>query len=177
MAKRDYYDILGVQRNASEQDLKSAFRKLAKEHHPDRNPGDKDAEQKFKELNEAYEILKDPQKRSAYDQYGHAAFERGNGAGFSNGFPGGGFSDIFEDIFGEMMGGGRGRRGSGRERGADLRYNMEITLEEAYAGKNAEISVPTAITCEACSGSGAKPGSSSEHHTTRSAASSISSTL
>ena len=126
--------------------------------HPDRHPDDKGAEQRFKDLNEAYEILKDPQKRSAYDQYGHAAFERGSGGqGFAGG---GGFSDIFEDIFGEMMGGGRARRSAGGERGADLRYNMEVSLEEAYAGKNAEISVPTAVACESCSGSGAKPGSS-----------------
>ncbi len=159
MAKADYYSLLGVSKGCDDKELKSAFRKRAMECHPDRNPDDKAAEQRFKDINEAYEVLKDPQKRSAYDQFGHAAFERGNGAGFG-GFPGGGgFSDIFEDIFGEMMG-GRGRRGSGRERGADLRYNMEITLEEAYSGKNAEISVPTAITCEACSGSGAKPGSS-----------------
>jgi molecular chaperone DnaJ len=160
MAKADYYTLLGVAKGCDDKELKSAFRKKAMECHPDRHPDDAGAEQRFKDLNEAYEILKDPQKRSAYDQYGHAAFERGNGAGGFGGFPGGGFSDIFEDIFGEMMGGGRGRRGSGRERGADLRYNMEITLEEAYAGKNAEISVPTAITCEACSGTGAKPGSS-----------------
>ncbi len=141
MAKADYYTLLGVSKGCDDKELKSAFRKLAMECHPDRHPDDEAAEQRFKEINEAYEILKDPQKRSAYDQFGHAAFERGNGGAGFGGFPGGGgFSDIFEDIFGEMMGGGRGRRGSGRERGADLRYNMEITLEEAYAGKNAEIS-------------------------------------
>ncbi len=165
MAKRDYYDILGVQRNASEQDLKSAFRKLAKEHHPDRNPGDKDAEQKFKELNEAYEILKDPQKRGAYDRFGHAAFDGGMGGRGPGG--GGGFgpdfassmSDIFDDLFGEFMGGRRGPQNwSGRERGADLRYNMEITLDEAFTGKTAQIRVPTSVTCETCSGSGAKSG-------------------
>ena len=162
MAKSDYYETLGVERGVDEKALKSAFRKKAMQFHPDRNPGDATAEAKFKELNEAYEVLKDPQKRSAYDRFGHAAFEQGNG-GMGGGFGGGGasaFSDIFEDIFGEMMG-GRGRaRSGGRERGADLRYNMEVTLEEAWAGKNAEISVPTAITCDNCSGSGSKPGSS-----------------
>lgn len=162
MSKADYYETLGVSRNADAKELKSAFRKLAMKYHPDRNPDDKAAEAKFKELGEAYEILKDDQKRAAYDQFGHAAFENGNGAGgFSGGFSGGGFSDIFEDIFGEMMGGRRsGGRSGGRERGADLRYNMEVSLEEAYTGKTAEISVPTAVTCEECSGSGAKPGSS-----------------
>lgn len=162
MSKPDYYDTLGVQQGADEKALKSAFRKMAMKYHPDKNPDNKTAEEKFKELNEAYEVLKNPQKRAAYDQYGHAAFEQGNG-GFSGGMgAGGGFSDIFEDIFGEMMGGraSGGRRGTGgRERGADLRYNMEITLEEAFAGKNAQIDVPTAVTCETCTGSGSKPGS------------------
>jgi len=165
MAKRDYYETLGVQRNASEQDLKNAFRKLAKEHHPDRNPDDKDAEQKFKELNEAYEVLKDPQKRAAYDRFGHAAFDgamggRGpGGAGFGPDFASS-MSDIFDDLFGEFMGGRRGgqQRRSGRERGSDLRYNMEITLDDAYAGKTAQIRVPTSVTCETCSGTGAKAG-------------------
>jgi molecular chaperone DnaJ len=167
MAKADYYSLLGVSKGCDEAALKTAFRKKAMECHPDRNPDDKDAERRFKEINEAYEVLKDPQKRSAYDQFGHAAFERGNGGGFNGGFGAGAsaFSDIFEDIFGEMMG-GRGRRSGGRERGADLRYNMEITLEEAYAGKNAEILVPSAMSCEACSGSGAKPGSSPKACTT-----------
>ena len=163
MSKTDYYELLGVERSADEKELKSAFRKMAMKYHPDRNPDDKLAETRFKEINEAYEILRDPQKRAAYDQFGHAAFENGGGGfggGAAGGFGGGGFSDIFEDLFGEMMG-GRGRRGpGGRDRGADLRYNMEITLEEAYEGKTAEISVPTAITCETCSGSGSKPGSS-----------------
>jgi molecular chaperone DnaJ len=165
MAKRDFYEILGVARGASEDDLKSAFRRLAKQFHPDRNPGDKNAEQRFKEINEAYEILKDPQKRAAYDQFGHAAFE---GGGMGAGRAAGGFgpdfgasmSDIFDDLFGEFMGGRRGRGGGrgGRERGADLRYNMEITLDEAYKGRQAQIRVPTSVTCETCSGSGAKPG-------------------
>lgn len=160
MAKADFYEILGVAKSADEKELKSAFRKMAMKYHPDKNPGDAEAEQKFKELNEAYETLKDPQKRAAYDRYGHAAFEQG-GMGGGGGFGGaqGGFSDIFEDIFGEMMGGGRARRSAGgRERGADLRYNMEISLEEAYNGKTAQIRVPTSITCDVCTGSGAKPG-------------------
>ncbi|MBZ5763008.1 MULTISPECIES: molecular chaperone DnaJ [Rhizobium] len=161
MAKADYYEILGVSRSADDKELKSAFRKLAMVHHPDKNPGDHEAERKFKELNEAYEMLKDPQKRAAYDRYGHAAFEHGGMGNAGGGMGGGGgFSDIFEDIFGEMMGGGRQRQRSsgGRERGADLRYNMEISLEEAFAGKTAQIRVPTSITCDVCSGSGAKPG-------------------
>lgn len=160
MAKADFYETLGVAKSADEKELKSAFRKLAMKYHPDKNPDDKDAERKFKEINEAYEMLKDPQKRAAYDRYGHAAFEHGGMGGGGGGFAGGGFSDIFEDIFGEMMGGGRARQRSsgGRERGADLRYNMEITLEESFSGKTAQIRVPTSITCDVCSGSGAKPG-------------------
>src|SRR5205814_1520870 len=157
MTKRDYYEILGVARGASDADLKAAYRKLAMQHHPDRNPGDKDCEHRFKELSEAYEVLKDPEKRAAYDRFGHAAFEHGmgGGPGFGTDFAST-FADIFDDLFG--MGGRRGR-GGGRERGADLRYNMEISLEEAYAGKAAQIRIPTAVTCEACSGSGAKSGS------------------
>jgi molecular chaperone DnaJ len=164
MAKRDYYEVLGLKRNAGEQDIKNAFRKLAKEYHPDCNPGDGEAEKRFKEVNEAYEVLKDPRKRAAFDRYGHAAFEGGAGGG-----PGGyGFgadfsasmSEIFDDLFGEFMGGRRGRGRTARERGADLSYNMEITLGEAYAGKVAQIKVPTSVTCESCSGSGAEPGSS-----------------
>jgi len=161
MSKRDYYDILGLARGASEQDIKSAFRRLAKDCHPDRNAGDKAAEQKFKELGEAYEALRDPQKRAAYDQFGHAAFDGqgGRGAhGFGPDFASS-MSDIFDDLFGEFMGGRRGRgQRTGRERGADLRYNMEITLPEAFAGKTAQIRVPTSVTCEACTGSGAKSG-------------------
>lgn len=159
MSKPDFYETLGVARGADEKELKSAYRKLAMKYHPDRNPDNPEAEHKFKVVSEAYETLKDPQKRAAYDRFGHAAFENGGGG---HGGPGGmgGFSDIFEDIFGDMMGGGRGRsRSGGRERGTDLRYNMEVTLEEAYSGKTAQIRVPTSITCDTCTGSGAKPGS------------------
>src|SRR5256714_14349150 len=158
MAKRCYYDVLGVERTADESELKSAFRKLAMKWHPDRNPGDKSSEVRFKEINEAYEILKDPDKRAAYDRFGHAAFEHaGPGAAGGFGDVASAFADIFDDLFG--MGGGRRGRAGGRERGADLRYNMEITLEEAYSGKSAQVRIPTSVTCEACSGSGAKAGS------------------
>jgi molecular chaperone DnaJ len=159
--KADFYETLGVQKGADDKELKSAFRKLAMQFHPDRNPDDKACEHRFKEINEAYETLKDPQKRAAYDRFGHAAFENGGmGAnGFAGGgFAGGGFADIFEDIFGDMMGGRQRRSSGGRERGADLRYNMEISLEEAYAGKTAQIRVPASVLCTECSGSGAKPG-------------------
>ena len=157
MAKRCFYQVLEVERTATEVDIKAAFRKQAMQCHPDRNPGDHKAEHRFKEVNEAYEILKDPNKRAAYDQFGHAAFENGGmgpGPGFGSEFATT-FSDIFDDLFG--MSGRRGR-GSGRERGADLRYNMEILLVEAYAGKTAQVRIPTSVTCEACSGTGAKAG-------------------
>src|SRR5258706_8595935 len=141
MAKRDYYEVLGVQRACDEKELKASFRKLAMQFHPDRNSGDPTSEHKFKEVNEAYEMLRDPQKRAAYDRFGHAAFEnggmQGGGAGFSADFASS-MSNIFDDIFGDMMGRQRGGSRSGRERGADLRYNMEITLEEAFAGRTAE---------------------------------------
>src|SRR5437660_4392669 len=156
MAKRDYYEILGVERNANDNDLKIAYRKLAMKFHPDRNSGDRDSEHRFKEINEAYEVLKDGDKRAAYDRFGHAAFEQaGGGPGFGAEFASS-FADIFDDFFG--MGGGRRGRGSGRERGADLRYNMELTLEEAFSGKTAQIRIPTSVVCETCSGTGAKTG-------------------
>jgi len=159
MAKRCFYEVLSIERTASDGDIKAAFRKQAMQLHPDRNPGDNEAEHRFKEINEAYEILKDPDKRAAYDRFGHAAFEHGSGMnaaahGFGADFATT-FSDIFDDLFG--MSGRRGR-GSGRERGSDLRYNMEISLLEAFAGKAAQIRIPTPVTCEACSGTGAKPG-------------------
>src|SRR3982075_1764350 len=157
MAKRCYYEVLEVERAASDGELKAAFRKLAMKWHPDRNPNDTTSEHRFKEINEAYEVLKDGDKRAAYDRFGHAAFEHGGpggAAGFGTDF-GSAFSDLFEGIFG-MGGGGRGR--TGRERGADLRYNMEISLEEAYSGKTAQVRIPTSVTCESCSGSGAKTG-------------------
>lgn len=164
LAKRDFYEVLGVAKGSDEATLKSAYRKLAMQFHPDRNPGDKDAEHKFKEISEAYDTLKDAQKRAAYDRFGHAAFEngggRGGGAGFGPEFSSS-MSDIFEDIFGDFMGGGRGRGGGGanaRLRGSDLRYNLEISLEEAFAGRTVEIDVPTLVGCHTCDGSGAKPG-------------------
>jgi len=169
MSKRDFYDVLGVGRDASADELKKAYRNLAKKLHPDQNQGDKEAEQRFKELNEAYDALKDEQSRAAYDQFGHAAFDGGMGGG--RGRPGGGMggfaggasmSDIFDDLFGEFMGGRRGPRGGdgGRMRGHDLRYNMEIDLEEAFEGKKAQVRVPSSVACETCKGSGAAPGSS-----------------
>lgn len=160
----DYYQTLGVSRDADEAALKSAYRKLAMQYHPDRNPGDATAEHKFKEINEAYDTLKDPQKRAAYDRFGHAAFtqgggHRGAGGGFGPDF-GASMSDIFDDLFGEFMGGARGGRGGSqaRFRGSDLRYNLEISLEEAFAGATVNIDVPSLSTCETCSGTGAKPG-------------------
>src|SRR5471030_2345169 len=160
MSKRDYYEVLNVSRTVTEVELKAAFRKLAMQHHPDRNPGDADCEHKFKELNEAYDVLKDGDKRAAYDRFGHAAFEHGGMGGGAHGFGADfatTFSDIFEDLFG-MGGGRRGGRSQGPERGSDLRYNMEIGLEEAFTGKTAQIRIPTSVTCEACSGTGAKAG-------------------
>lgn len=169
MSKPDFYTLLGVDRSASADEIKKAYRKLAKKYHPDKNPGDEEAERKFKEISEAYDVLKDDQQRAAYDQYGHAAFEGGMGG---NGHPGGmggmgGMSDIFDDLFGEFMGGRRGQRSDGgRARGQDLRYNMQITLEEAYEGKKAQIHVPSSVTCDTCSGSGAAPGSQPVNCTT-----------
>ena len=166
MAKRCYYEVLGVKRGATEPDVKSAFRRAAKECPPDKNSGDKAAEQRFKELNEAYEALKDPQKRAAYDQFGHAAFDGMGRNSASQGFGpdfASSMSNIFDDLFGEFMGGrqggGRQRGSNGRERGADLRYNLEIVLPDAFSGKTAQIRVPTSVSCDTCSGIGAKPGS------------------
>jgi molecular chaperone DnaJ len=159
--KRCFYEVLGVQRACSIEDVKAAYRKLAKEHHPDRNPGDSSSEHKFKEATEAYEILKDADKRAAYDRFGHAAFENGMGGRGPAGFDfAASFTDVFDDLFGEFMGGGkRGRRSN---RGGDLRYNMEITLEDSYRGKSAEIRVPSLTPCGECEGSGAQAGTKPE---------------
>ena len=165
MAKQCYYEVLGVARGANDGEIKTAFRRLAKECHPDRCGGDPTAEERFKQVNEAYEILKDPQRRASYDRFGHAALDArsGFGGGGAHGF-GADFSEsmsaMFDDLFGEFMGARRPRQRSGRERGADLRYNMQITLSEAHEGRNAQIRVPTSVTCEDCSGSGAKAGTS-----------------
>ncbi|MBT5498995.1 MAG: molecular chaperone DnaJ [Alphaproteobacteria bacterium] len=161
MAKADYYESLGVEREANADDLKKAYRKAAMKYHPDRNPGDAEAETKFKEVNEAYEILKDDQKRAAYDRYGHAAFENG-GAGGPGGGPTGfdfaaGFSDIFDEMFGASGGARRGGRNAS-SRGGDLRYNLEISLEDAFQGRQVEVHVPSTASCESCEGSGAKDG-------------------
>ena len=160
---RDYYEILGVTRGCDDAALKAAFRKLAMQHHPDRNGGCEEAAGRFKEINEAYSVLSDPQKRAAYDRFGHAGVNGGPG-----GFGGGGqyqdagdiFNEVFGDIFGDMFGGRRPQQRSGPARGQDLRYDLEIALEQAYAGAEVEITIPAAMTCEACDGSGAKPGTS-----------------
>ncbi|MBI1237998.1 MAG: molecular chaperone DnaJ [Alphaproteobacteria bacterium] len=159
MSKRDFYDVLGVKRGASVEELKSAYRKLVKEHHPDKNPDDPTCEAKIKELNEAYDVLKDPEKRAAYDRFGHQAFEGGpgpGGRGFGQDFTSA-FTDVFDDLFGEFM--GRQRGGGRNSRGSDLRYNLEISLEEAFTGKDTTIHVPSSAMCEACQGSGAESGS------------------
>ncbi len=166
MSKRDYYEVLGVGKGASADEIKKGYRKKAKELHPDRNADNPEAEAQFKEANEAYDVLKDADKKAAYDRFGHAAFEGGMGGG---GRPGGGFqgqgdfasafSDVFDDLFGDFMGGGRG--GGGRQRatrGSDLRYNLRVTLEEAFSGLQKTINVPTSVTCEECSGTGAESG-------------------
>jgi len=159
MAKSDYYELLGVDRGADDGAIKKAFRKMAMKYHPDQNPGDEVAEKKFKEINEAYEVLKDPQKRAAYDQYGHAAFEQGGPGpgGFEGGM--GGFGDVFEDIFAEFMGGGRQRQRSGPARGSDMRYNLSISLHDAYHGRKMSIRVPGIVACDSCDGTGSADGS------------------
>ncbi len=158
MAKQDFYDVLGVAQNADDKQLKKAYRKMAMQYHPDRNQGDDAAEHKFKEINEAYDVLKDDQKRAAYDQFGHAAFE--NGGGGAGGFGGGGagFADIFDEMFGDFVG-GRQRQSGGRSRGSDLRYNLEIPLDDAFKGRETRIRVPASVSCDDCNGSGAAKGS------------------
>lgn len=166
MAKKDYYELLGVAKGASADELKKAYRTKAKELHPDRNQDNPNAEAQFKEVNEAYDVLKDPEKKAAYDRYGHAAFEGGMGGGGRGGFGGGGdfssaFSDVFEDLFGDFMGGRGGQGGGGRsraQRGSDLRYNLRVTLEEAFKGVPKTINVPTAQSCDTCHGTGAEGG-------------------
>lgn len=165
MSKQDYYELLGVERSADAAELKKSYRQAAMKYHPDRNPGDDEAEQKFKEVNEAYDVLKDSNKRAAYDQYGHAAFEHGGPGGQGGGGGGFDFSDVFEEFFGDFMGGGgrrqQGARG-GMQRGADIRFDLEVTLEEAFHGKTEKVKVPTTESCEPCGGSGAEEGSQPE---------------
>ena len=158
MAKPDYYDLLGAQRGATPDDLKKAYRKLAMKYHPDQNPGDAEAERKFKEINEAYDVLSDERKRAAYDQFGHAAFDQTGGGrpgGFEFSFGGGSFADVFDDLFGEFMGGQQRSRGAGT-RGADLRYNLEISLDDAFRGRKAEVNVPSTVSCDDCRGTGSR---------------------
>src|SRR5690554_3875496 len=163
MAKRDYYEILGVSKDVSAADLKKAYRRVAMKYHPDRNPDDKTAEDKFKEASEAYEVLSDTQKRAAYDQFGHAGVDQNSGmGGAGGGF--GNFSDIFGDVFGDIFGRGRGRGGA--TRGSDLRYNLDLTLEDAVRGTTVQIRVPALTTCDVCDGSGAKKGTSAKTCTT-----------
>src|ERR1700739_702686 len=159
MAKQDFYEILGVNKSANADELKRAYRQKAMQYHPDRNAGDATAEQKFKDINEAYDILKDDQKRAAYDRFGHAAFEQGGGRGPGDFGFSGGFADIFDEMFGEFMGGGRRGQG-GPSRGSDLRYNLEISLEESFRGKQTTVRVQTLVACDQCKGSGAEAGSS-----------------
>ncbi|MGB6053925.1 MAG: molecular chaperone DnaJ [Burkholderiaceae bacterium] len=160
MAKRDFYEVLGVGKNASDDEIKKAYRKLAMKYHPDRNPDSKGAEEKFKEAKEAYEMLSDPQKKEAYDRYGHAGVDPNMGGGGFGAGGAGGFADAFGDIFGDIFGGGRGRGGPQVYRGADLRYNLDITLEQAAHGFDTTIRVPSWDNCDTCHGSGAKPGTS-----------------
>lgn len=174
---RDFYEVLGASKGASDDELKKAYRKLAMQYHPDRNPGNAEAEKKFKEINEAYDVLKDPQKKAAYDRFGHAAFTQGGGGNAGGGAGmggfdfGGNFSDIFEDLFSEFTGGRRGGRqqqggSSAGARGADLRYNLDISLEEAFKGKQQSVKITTSASCESCNGSGAEKGTKPETCTT-----------
>ncbi|MEP1471997.1 MAG: molecular chaperone DnaJ [Halieaceae bacterium] len=159
MSKRDYYEVLGVDKDADDKDIKKSYRRVAMKYHPDRNPDDPDAEEKFKEATEAYDVLMDGEKRQAYDQFGHAGVDPNMGGG-AGGFGGGNFSDIFGDVFGDIFGGGGGGRGpGGPQRGSDLRYTLDISLEDAVKGTTVEIRVPTLAGCETCDGSGAKKGS------------------
>lgn len=167
MSKRDYYEVLGVAKGADDKEIKKAYKRLAMKFHPDRTQGDKDMEEKFKEVQEAYEILSDEQKRAAYDRYGHAGVDpnRGGGGGFSGGNAD--FGDIFGDVFGDIFGGGRRGGGQSRaQRGSDLRYNLELSLEDAVRGKTLDIKVPTMVSCDSCDGSGAKKGTSAKTCTT-----------
>ncbi len=157
MSKRDYYEVLGVSKGVDEKELKKAYRRVAMKYHPDRNPDNAEAEEKFKEASEAYEVLSDSQKRAAYDQYGHAGVEGAAGGG-AGGFGGANFSDIFGDVFGDIFGGGGGGRRGGPARGSDLRYTLELDLEDAVKGTSVKIKVPTLVSCKPCSGTGAKPG-------------------
>ncbi len=162
MAKRDYYEVLGISRNASKEEIKKAYRKLAMKYHPDKNPNDKTAEAKFKEINEAYEVLKDDQKKAAYDRMGHAAFEHGmGGSGAYSSAAGAGFADIFEEMFSDFMGAGTRQRGHGpfKQPGSDIQYTLEIELEEAFKGVKKTIQIPVNDVCLTCKGSGAKEGS------------------
>ena len=160
MSKRDYYEVLGVDKDADDKDIKKSYRRVAMKYHPDRNPDDPDAEEKFKEATEAYDVLMDSEKRQAYDQFGHAGVDSSMGGG-AGGFGGSNFSDIFGDVFGDIFGGGggRGRGPGGPQRGSDLRYTLDISLEDAVKGTTVEIRVPTLVGCETCDGSGAKKGS------------------
>jgi len=164
--KRDYYEVLGVSRDATDEEIKKAFRKLAHQHHPDKNPGNRKAEERFRELAEAYQVLSDAERRSMYNRFGHAAFEQGGGVG---GFEfGAGFEDILGDLFGDFFGTGRTRGRTRARRGQDLRYDLEVTFEEAAFGCEKTIAVPRLSACETCGGRGAKPGTASSRGSSRS---------
>lgn len=163
MSKRDFYEVLGVAKDADDREIKKAYKRLAMKYHPDRNQGDAASEEKFKEVKEAYEVLTDANLRARYDQYGHAGVDPSQGGGGHGGFGGGAdFADMFGDVFGDIFGGGRGGARRGPARGSDLRYTMELTLEEAVRGVSKEIKVPTLVHCEVCNGSGAHTGSSAQ---------------